>query len=60
MTTHNEDDKYTLDEAQRLLALEECSAYGHSFDIESTLSGPATCICRKCGWQGVVMMGPLP
>lgn len=48
---------YTLAEARRELARQECQRHGHSWDVVSTLGdGPVSIVCGTCGWSGSVTM----
>lgn len=47
---HMTEQRYMLPDAARVLAAEECSSYGHSWDvIEVTGRGPTEIICTNCG-----------
>lgn len=42
--------RYTLDEAARELALRQCQAEGHDWEIcEEMCVGPVALICSRCG-----------
>ena len=52
---------YTLDEARRVMALRECSDYGHDWNIiENMAQGPLRFSCGRCGWSGAVTMNERP
>lgn len=40
---------YTLTQAKRQLALQECSYFGHSWDVVQTLVRPTAIVCSRCG-----------
>jgi len=51
--------RYTLDEAQQVLRVEECLTHGHSWNVTTTIGGEVTdLICENCGWSGTVTMNP--
>lgn len=41
--------RYSLDEARRILAREVCALHGHSWDIIETDAGPEAILCSNCG-----------
>lgn len=51
----NEEQRYTLDEAEKELALRECRNHGHSWDvieartIGDPLAAPMAVVCNRCG-----------
>jgi hypothetical protein len=46
-----DDQKYTLDEARRELAIRECGMQGHDYDVLVVLGSnePQCVLCRRCG-----------
>ena len=42
---------YTLDEARKVLAKQECGAFGHDWEISTTKLGsePRLLLCSRCG-----------
>lgn len=57
MTEH----RYTLEEAQRELALRECTNFGHNWQVISDAGKqPRRITCDRCGWSGSVAMGDRP
>ena len=52
---------YTLDEARRVMRIQECRDHGHSWDVvENWTAGPMRLTCGTCGWSGTVTMGDRP
>lgn len=50
MPSQSDDEpRYTLDEARRLLAERECAIHGHSWDVITRDGGPHSLICSNCG-----------
>lgn len=44
-------ERFTLEEARLELAKQECSRYGHSYDVVVSMGsdGPTTIQCDRCG-----------
>lgn len=47
--------RYTLAEAQRELARQECARFGHRWDVVATLARPTAVVCDSCGKSYKVM-----
>lgn len=52
--------KYTLAEAQRVLALRECAENGHDWIDIRSYEVPVAVVCTRCGWNGRIVMDPKP
>lgn len=45
-----DEDRYTLEEARRIIAQQTCAMRNHQYEIiESIGAGPSSLICGRCG-----------
>lgn len=45
-----DEQRFTLDEARKVIARQACAMQGHDFEVLTELGGgPRTVFCRRCG-----------